>query len=741
MDMFGDLSSGGRVLSRDELVEKRNRNGQCPTCGQKCFKKKLFKSEPITVPGKVLKGRCLVCNPQDPNKGEELVATVQIARGPPSSRSNYTSAHSVRSSSNSSSNHSSSNSSTRRARSGGLAASMPGNRMVTSVNNMVSSVNNSRHARGNASGTGGVDRNNSRGGSHRELTTIRSIPRGIRDNTPGERSEEEAAVPIRSAPSRRDVMRDGSSNGGPSGGGLARDASTRQDSFLSFQTPRPSAVFLEGINIAELFDDEDLLDDSGREDTGASASSSMQPQRPQDIGESGRSEQTTGTSASGNSAFSRLSYEERHALQRLNSSTESNYLDIVNIMLVNSMSTTVNNEGLHALSLVHDPEVGLLKECARSCGFEVIVSAMGMCSKDAMAQTNACKVLFIASASGEDLQVSIGEAGGIEALVDAMREFDDDVIVLEGCLLALSNLCIPEENLNYALEGELLELAVNAMSTNVENCGLQEHGCAVLANLAVHEQARRRIRKCGGCDTVVVSMVVNPMDVGVQSQALVALRNLCVRDEENKVALANAGALDVVIQAMQNHRDDKMMQLRGSWVLGIIGMNEDNKIYIGAHGGADVIVRSMWVHAEDQLVQEKACRALWTLSVHPRNRCAIVEVDAIPAIVEAMKNHAANPDIQERGCGTMSNLAANDDDLKIRIVKDGALDVVVMAMVLHGENEMIQDRAVALLYKLCIPENIKYMVNANVSPMMAVVAENFPECQERAAFVLTQLQV
>ena len=75
MDTIGnDLSSGGQVLSQEELVEKRLRSGQCTKCGAKCFKKKLFKLEPITEPGLVLNGRCLTCNPQDPTKGEELIA-------------------------------------------------------------------------------------------------------------------------------------------------------------------------------------------------------------------------------------------------------------------------------------------------------------------------------------------------------------------------------------------------------------------------------------------------------------------------------------------------------------------------------------------------------------------------------------------------------------------------------------------------------------------------------------------
>jgi len=147
----------------------------------------------------------------------------------------------------------------------------------------------------------------------------------------------------------------------------------------------------------------------------------------------------------------------------------------------------------------------------------------------------------------------------------------------------------------------------------------------------------------------------------------------------------------------------------------------------------------MLVHSDDRAVQEKACRALWVLSVLPENRYAMLEVDVITAVIDTMRNHADEPNIQERGCGVLCNLAANEDDLKIQIVEKGALDVVVMAMVLHGENEMIQERAVSLMFKLCITENISRMVNANVSPMMAVVAEAFPICQDKASYVLEHL--
>jgi probable inactive protein kinase-like protein SgK071 len=291
----------------------------------------------------------------------------------------------------------------------------------------------------------------------------------------------------------------------------------------------------------------------------------------------------------------------------------------------------------------------------------------------------------------------------------------------------------------YALDVKLVELTVNAMSKNVDVSGLQEHGCAVLANLAVHERARGLIRDCGGCDAIVVSMVVNPMDVGVQSQALVAVRNLCVKNDESRVLLAKFGVIDVIIQVMRDHKDDPIVQASGSWALSIICVNEDNRAYMGENSGIDVVVQSMRNHANDLVVLEKACRALWTISVHPRNKSPMVDAGAIHVIVDTMRSHVSHPSIQERGCGILCNMAANNDSVKVQVVNVGALEVIVMAMVLHGENETVQERAVALLHTLCIPENIKSMVDANVSPMMAI-ATSIPKCEQKASYVLTQLE-
>ena len=64
-DTVGQFGRDGIVISQEALIERRRRNGECPTCGQKCFKKKIFKWVPLTIEGRVLKGRCLLCTNND----------------------------------------------------------------------------------------------------------------------------------------------------------------------------------------------------------------------------------------------------------------------------------------------------------------------------------------------------------------------------------------------------------------------------------------------------------------------------------------------------------------------------------------------------------------------------------------------------------------------------------------------------------------------------------------------------
>lgn len=58
-NLGGDMTQVGKSMV--QVRETRALRGECPECGIKCFNKTMFKSVPLTVPGKVLEGRCLKC--------------------------------------------------------------------------------------------------------------------------------------------------------------------------------------------------------------------------------------------------------------------------------------------------------------------------------------------------------------------------------------------------------------------------------------------------------------------------------------------------------------------------------------------------------------------------------------------------------------------------------------------------------------------------------------------------------
>jgi len=70
MDTFGAFSGVG-AMSTEELRKHREKLGQCLTCGRQCFAVKSFRrKKPLTVSGKVDKGRCLTC---DKREGDRLI--------------------------------------------------------------------------------------------------------------------------------------------------------------------------------------------------------------------------------------------------------------------------------------------------------------------------------------------------------------------------------------------------------------------------------------------------------------------------------------------------------------------------------------------------------------------------------------------------------------------------------------------------------------------------------------------
>jgi hypothetical protein len=444
------------------------------------------------------------------------------------------------------------------------------------------------------------------------------------------------------------------------------------------------------------------------------------------------------SSLSSQSGHSNPGLQEQRAVESL-SANSTDYTRIISIMSSFPGSTLVQQEGLNHLSNLHldDDEYDTIVE---NGALNIVISAMVSHIKSSEVQSSACRAMWNLSATSKN-QIRLVNEGALDRLLEAMEKFPGDAELQEKALAAMSNLGASIENQRAFLEKNVLEKVVDAMNRHSEDSPVQCKACSALTNFASYDSPlKRQIMQAGGGGAVVVSMIMHPEDIELQEKALRALRNICANSDENKVELANVGAIDAVITAMQVHRDEPGVQEAGAWTLSNLAVNHDNKAIIGDSGGIDVVIRAMWVHSDNVGVQEWCCRALWTLSVDAQNRQIILEVGGISAVVNAMQAHADASTVQEKGCGVLSNLAATDDDCKIRIVEEEGLDAIIMAMVIHAENRGLQDRACSVIKRLAIGPNIKLMQAANVGELVTQAALRFPEkCQSKAKAILAIL--
>jgi len=454
---------------------------------------------------------------------------------------------------------------------------------------------------------------------------------------------------------------------------------------------------------------------------------------------------SSGTNYGGGVSGSRQDSQGSHlslteeGLNRLTAAGE-NIVEIVHVMLDYPISEPVQTNCMHDISNLHlEPE-----DCdafADAGGMEAIVDAMEHFPKEEELQLCACRALCNVSGTQEN-QMALVDVGAADVLLGhTMETFRDHPELQEQAMAALANLAALEANLEPLLEKEVVPRVVQSMNKHGNDIQVQMKGCSVITNLASHPTPMKSsVMMAGGGGAVVLCMVLHSKDPQLQEKGLQALRNLSANCEENKVELAHIGGIDASITAMQVHRDDPYVQEAGAWTLCNLAGNMGNKKQIGDSAGIDVVIRAMWVHSDQVTVHEWCVRALFSLTLHPSNCPKTMEVGGISAVVNSMQAHEKSPVVQEMGCAVLCNLA-NNEQAKLRIVDEEALDAIVLAMVLFGDDVKVQERACQVLLQLAIAQNLTPMQAANVVELVRVAVGNFPEhCGEPAQEFMERLE-
>lgn len=231
----------------------------------------------------------------------------------------------------------------------------------------------------------------------------------------------------------------------------------------------------------------------------------------------------------------------------------------------------------------------------------------------------------------------------------------------------------------------------------------------------------------------------------VQQEGLKHISNLHLTDSEY-TELMEIGALDTVVHAMKMHADSAEVQNCACRAIWNLSATPQNQISLVQAGALDRILDAMERFAVEAELQEKALAALSNLGAAAENQVAILQNGTIQKIVEAMNNHSEDGPVQSKACSALTNFASYDSPLKRQIMALGGGGAVVISMIMHPEDIDLQEKALRALRNICANSDENKVEVANVGGIDAVISamqvhRDEPGVQEAGAWTLSNLAV
>lgn len=244
-------------------------------------------------------------------------------------------------------------------------------------------------------------------------------------------------------------------------------------------------------------------------------------------------------------------------------------------------------------------------------GVKAIVDAMNDNLEDINVQEKGCAAITNLASRSKALKKGISEARGIDAIIFAMMFHECDPELQEKALRAIRNMCAnDDQNKKLVAQADGISYVICAMQNHRDDVGVQEQGCWTLSNLAVDKENKVFIGRHGGIDCIILAMWVHSPLPAVCEWACRALWTLSV-DSRNKAIIAEVGGIPAVVHVMRQHQDKAAVQEKGCGVFANLAANSDeNKVSIVDQEGLDVIIMAMMLHGDKKAVIERACTAL-----------------------------------------------------------------------------------------------------------------------------------
>jgi len=803
MEQLGsDFSATGSVMSKSQLEDLREKRGECKSCGQKCFNKKLFKKIPISIHGRVLNGRCLNCNPLNVNDSGAIPAVSRpatredLARFSLSQSNLGRSGHVGRGTTRSRPSSSDMNNARSPARVGSETESMGGEGSARAQSSFhVSSGNSTSSARSFESLPSTHHSNgfppNVIGQERRNSGRIRPRPR-TPDNEAPQVHQRRQMYNASELTADRSVSGRSLASAMSSGDGImtpsesfyddygSEDMDNSVDHYVppSFES-RPGGgelqAALERIT-GQCIDEEEAF-------ALASVGASAHPAAVQLLDyyrrtfRESRRNLAAEPQQGGDSLFGgQFLAEPEHGI--LNRGGAVSFNDLAptrpssNRQVDNrrqsggshSSGAGRQSSGSHSIGTGHrqnsrqnQNQPMLRAESTRSIetmesmedGYVLNSSLRSHNHSDTSSSSPLPFDRPATASSNRQLDAHLSMYASAQSLNVSQHPSDHSQSLRS--LMSRSQMYVSDHGVSPS-QHSLPQQSEHSsgpqflVQQQYSSQGLQAASPTLQMQApALHMDAGPDQLRAAGTDFVEILnvMIDFPQSAEVQSNAMQVLSDLDLQPQECET-LAQIGGIQVIIEAMRTFPLDLELQICGCRAIWNVSGTAENQLAFVEAGGLDVIMDGMDGYLDIPDMQEQALAALGNLGAVEANLERMMEKGIVGRIVEAMNKHAENVDVQMKGCSAITNLASHVTPLKKSIMDFGGGGAVVISMVMHPADAELQETALRTLRNLTAQCEENKMEIANIGGVDAVITalqvhRDVAGVQEAGAWTLTNL--
>ncbi|CDF37372.1 unnamed protein product [Chondrus crispus] len=240
---------------------------------------------------------------------------------------------------------------------------------------------------------------------------------------------------------------------------------------------------------------------------------------------------------------------------------------------------------------------------------------------------------------------TIGECGGVEAIVEVMRAHSLRVRIQTQACLALANLAYKcPENKRAFMKCNGLAVIVAALSIHSKAEHVQAWGCFAIRNFtngAIEGEQDASVT-AGAVEVLVTALEQYPKSNVVQQQCMIALTNIAAASPLGMERLRSAGGVQAVIASMHNNiRSSQLSEIALSCAKVLVEEESNQKIF-GHDGGIEAITMVLDEHRGHTAIAVRGCAAFRQLAFQRENRDLLGRCGSIRAIITAMMDTASS---------------------------------------------------------------------------------------------------